>query len=216
MRKHQVFIVWFVVFLVWAVYRASFVLPESIDEFLVKPLIFVLPVLFAVRYLEKKKFTTLGFPTSKREFLIDIYIGIVIGVVFALEGLLANYVKYGKLSFAPLLAVRLSGGLMMFFLTNLFTSLWEEILGRGYLFLRLKNISESVFGAAFTSSFLFLLLHVPIMFTRLRLTGTSLIIYPISIMILGITNCYILRTRGSLTLPILIHTFWNMTVALYL
>ncbi len=216
MRKHQVFLVWFAIFLVWAIYRAKFYLPETIDEFLVKPLIFVLPVLYVVKMREKEKITSLGLVTTRKNFLEDLYIGVAIGVVFALEGLFANYLKYGKLSFAPILALRLSGGLYMFLLTNFFTSISEEILGRGYLFQRLVKATNNQFGAALTSSFLFLLLHVPIMFTRLKLTGTSLLIYPVSIMILGVTNCYILRSRGSLTLPILIHTFWNMTVALYL
>ncbi len=216
MRKHQVFLVWFVIFLVWAIYRANFYLPETIDEFLIKPLIFVLPVLYIVKFKEKEKISSLGIASSKKNFFMDLYIGVAIGVVFALEGLLANYLKYGKLSFAPILALRLSGGLYMFLITNFFTSISEEILGRGYLFQRLIQVTNNQFGAALTSSFLFLLLHIPIMFTRLKLTGTSLLIYPVSIIILGVTNCYILRTRGSLTLPILIHTFWNMTVALYL
>lgn len=214
--KHQVFIVWFVIFLIWAFYRASFFLPEYVDEFLVKPLIFVLPILYIVLVREKKKLKDLGLAPKSKDFFTDLYIGVVIGVLFALEGLLINYLKYGKFSFFPIMATRISGGLGLFFLINLATSLWEEILGRGYLYKRLFKLSNNQFGAAFTSSFLFLLLHVPILFTRLHLSGTSLLAYPVSILLLGITNSYIFNLRGSLVLPILIHLFWNMTVALYL
>lgn len=84
------------------------------------------------------------------------------------------------------------------------------------MYKRLYKTTKNQFGSAATSSFLFLLLHVPILFTRLHLTGTSLLVYPISIMLLGITNSYVYSLRGSLVLPILIHAFWNMTVALYL
>lgn len=214
--KRQVYGVWFFIFLAWALYRSKFFLPEWVDEFIVKPVIFVAPVLFVVILREKNKFKELGLSTSFKQLLTDLYIGVVIGILFAFEGLLANYLKYGKFSFAPIVALRLSGSMTFFLLINLSTSIWEEILARGYLYKRLYKISKNQFWAATHSSFFFLLLHIPIMFTRLRLTGTSLIVYPISILILGITNCYIFSYRKTLTLPILIHTFWNMTVALYL
>lgn len=214
--KHQVFIVWFIIFLVWTFYRAAFYLPEGIDEFIIKPLVFVLPVLYVVLVREKKKLAELGLSPNFKNFVSDLYIGVVIGVLFAVEGLLVNFLKYGQFSFSPILASRVSGGIGMFLLINLATSVWEEILGRGYLYKRLFQDTKNQFGAAATSSFLFLLLHIPILFTRLHLTGTSLIVYPLSILLLGITNSYIFSLRGSLTLPILIHAFWNMTVALYL
>lgn len=214
--KHKVFLVWFVIFLIWTFYRANFFLPENIDEFLVKPLIFVLPVFVVVLVWEKKKLNDLGLSSNPKDFLTDLYIGVAIGVLFALEGLLVNYLKYGKFSFTPILASRIYGGIGMFFLINLATSLWEEILARGYLYTRLFKLNNNQFWASVTSSFLFLLLHVPILFTRINLSGISLIVYPISILLLGITNSYIFSLRGSLTLPILIHAFWNMTVALYL
>lgn len=214
--KHQVFLVWFVIFIAWAFYRASFFLPETVDEFLIKPLVFVLPVLYIVLIREKKKLADLGLVPAAKDLFADLYIGVVIGVLFALEGLVINYLKYGKFSFLPILASQISGGLGIFFLINLATSLWEEILGRGFMYQRLYKMSKNQFWSAFTSSFLFLLLHIPILFTRLHLSGTSLLVYPLSILLLGITNSYIFSLRRSLTLPILIHAFWNMTVALYL
>lgn len=214
--KHQVFVVWFIIFLLWTFYRAGFYFAETTDEFFIKPLIFVLPVLYVVLVREKKKLSDLGLGGGLKELSTDIYIGVVIGVLFALEGLMINYLKYGRFSFSPILATRIGQGMGLFFLINLATSIWEEILGRGYLYQRLYKLSNNQFWAAFTSSFLFLLLHVPILFTRLHLSGTSLIVYPVSILLLGITNSYIFSLRGTLVLPILIHAFWNMTVALYL
>ncbi len=214
--KHQVFVVWFIIFLVWAFYRAAFFLPETLDEFIIKPLIFVLPVLYVVLLREKKKLDDLGLAPKLIGLFHDLYIGVAIGVLFAIEGLVINYLKYGQLSFSPLLASRASGGLGIFFLINLATAVSEEILGRGYMYQRLYKETNNQFGAALSSSFLFLLLHIPILFTRLHLTGTALLIYPVSILLLGITNSYIFSLRKSLVLPILIHAFWNMTVALYL
>lgn len=214
--KRQVFVVWFIILLVWSFYRAYFRLPETIDEFIIKPLVFAFPVLYLVVFRENKSLATLGLMPGGKSFMVDLYIGIVLGIVFALEGLLANYLKYGTYSFSPLPAVLAGGGMLSFLFINLATSLWEEILGRGYLYQRLLTVTKNQTHAALTSSFLFFLLHIPILFTQLHLTGISLIVYPVSILLLSIANCYIYSLRGSLVLPILIHTFWNMTVALYL
>src|SRR3989338_1170323 len=216
MIKRQVFLVWFVIFLIWSFYRAYFNFPEWIDELVVKPVIFAFPILYLVLIREKGDLSELGLKPSPKEFMADLYFGVFLGALFALEGLGANYLKYGNFSFSPSQALKVTSGVGVFFLLNLMTSVWEEILGRGYLYLRLYKITNNQFSASVTSSFLFLLLHIPIMFTRLHLTGSSLIIYPISILLLGITNCYLFSLRGSLPLPILLHAFWNMTVALFL
>jgi len=214
--KRQVFVVWFLIFLAWSFYRANFFLPEAIDEFLVKPLIFVLPIVYVVVIREKKKLSELGLTPKPKDFILDLFIGTVIGIIFALEGLVANYLKNGQYSFGPILAVKAGGGVAFFLLINLITSVWEEILGRGYIYNRLYKATKNQFWAAFTGSYMFLLLHIPIIFTRLHLRGSSLLIYPVSVFLLSIANSYIFSLRGSLTLPILIHTFWNMTVALFL
>lgn len=214
--KHKVFGVWFAIFIVWAFYRAYFVLPEWIDEVLIKPLIFAGPVLYLVLIREKKDLSEVGLSIKLKEFMEDLFLGVILGIVFALEGLLTNYLKYGLLSFGTIEAFKAAGGVVPFLILNLATSISEEILGRGFLFKRLYEISGKQLSAAGVSSFLFLLLHVPIMFTRLHLTGVALLVYPISILLLGIANSYMFNLRKSLVLPILIHTFWNMTVALYL
>lgn len=214
--KRQVFVVWFVIFLVWAFYRAYLFFPEWIEEFFIKPAIFVAPIFYLIVIREKKNLAELGLAPRPKPLFLDIYLGVVIGILFALEGLLANFIKYGKFSFIPILALDTSGGIILFLVINLTSSIWEEILGRGYMYKRLFKVTNNQLWASVVSSFLFLLLHLPIMFTRLHLMGISLLVYPVSIMLLGITNSYLFTLRGSLALPILIHTFWNMTVALYL
>lgn len=216
MRKHEVFLVWFGIFLAWSVFRANFFLPEWIDELIVKPLIFVVPILVIVKFFEKRDLASLGFTQKPKAFMQDLYIGVLVGSLFAIEGLVANYLKHGSFSFSSLLAVKISGGIGIFLVINFFTSVWEEILGRGYLYKRMFEFSKNQFWSAVSSSFLFLLLHIPIVFTRLHLTGVALIVYPVSILLLGITNSYLFAYRKSLTLPILVHTFWNLTVALFL
>ena len=214
--KRQVFILWFLVFVVWAIYRAKVILPESIDEFIVKPLIFVVPPVFLVWVWENKKLKELGLVFEVKKFLTDLYIGVVLGIILAVEGLMANYLKYGKFSFEPVDAVVVAGGIGTFLLINMTTAVSEEILGRGFLYGRLYKATKKQLWSAMIASFLFMLLHFPIMFTRLHLTGSALLFYPLSIFLMGVTNSYLYTLRGNLLLPILLHAFWNMTVSLYL
>lgn len=214
--RRQVYIVWFIIFILWVLFRANFYFPEWIDELIVKPLIFVVPVLAVVWVWENRSLKELGLSTNWKNLFLDLYIAVVLGVLFAIEGLLSNYIKYGQFSFAPIASAKLYQSIEYFLLINLVTSVSEEILGRGFLYNRLFKISKHQLWAAVVSSFLFLLLHIPIMFTRIHLTGSALVMYPLSIMIMGITNSYLFTLRRSLVLPILLHTFWNMTVALYL
>jgi len=208
--------VWTIVFFFWAVYRSLFVTYEWIDELLIKPLIFVGPILYITLWKEKKSLSTLGFSTQPRNLFFDAYIGIILGILFAFEGLWANYFKYGDFSFTPIPAVAVAAGMGPFIITNLATSISEEILGRGFLFQRFLHEGLSQHMAAIVSSFLFLLLHVPILVTRLHLEGVPMIVYLGSVFFLGFTNCYLLSLRKSIILPILVHLFWNMTIALYL
>lgn len=214
--KRQLFIVWFFIFILWSFYRAYFYLPEAVDEYIVKPLIFVVPVLFVVWVWENKKIRELGLIFKSKDFIFDLYIGVVLGIILAVEGLLANFLKYGQFSFEPVRAVFLAKGILPFLMINVATSISEEVLGRGYLFNRLLKASKNQLGSAVFSSILFTILHLPIMFTRLHLSGTALLFYPLSIFLMGVTNCYLYSIRRSLTLPILLHTFWNMTISLYL
>ena len=214
--KKQVFLVWFAIFIVWAFYRAYFQFPETVDELIVKPLIFVVPIIFLVWIWENKPLKNLGLAVKLKDFMTDIYIGVVLGILLAVEGLIANYIKYFRFSFSPIQSLFLAGGLGRFLLLNLATSFSEELLARGYLYNRLYKLSKEQMASAIVSSVLFTLIHLPIMFTRLHLTGNALIFYPLSIFTMGIVNSYLFTMRRSLVLPILIHTFWNMTVSLYL
>jgi len=213
-KSKSIYLIWFGIFLVWIFYRVTFKFPEWVDELIVKPLVFVGPVIWFVKTREKRGPESLGF--SRKNLFSDLYIGVGIGLLFAIEGFLANFIKYGNFSFVPINALT-SVGLIPFLVLSLVTAISEETLGRGFLYNRLFEEGRNQFGAAIISSVLFLLLHVPILFVQLNLTGGSLVVYLISVFLLGVTNCYLFTFRGNrLTVPILVHLFWNATVALYL
>lgn len=208
-----VYQLWGWILLTWSLYRYFFKLPEAVDEFIVKPLVFVFPVLWYVLKKEKRDLTTLGLTT--KNLFTSLYVGLGFGFVFALEGIAANAIKYGKIQINPIAAFE-QYGLVMLLVLSVATAFSEELLNRGFLFGRILEKTKSLPYAAILSTVLFVLLHVPILVTSLHLQGTMLVLFFVTDFILGMANSLLYYNTKSLLAPILVHVFWNMTVALYL
>lgn len=217
MVKHisltPVFRLWAWILLFWSLYRYFVHLPEWADEFLIKPLVFVAPVLWYVIVKERRRLSSLGLTT--KYLFTSIYIGLGFGFVFALEGLAANAIKYGKLTIAPIAAFG-EYGLVVLLLLSLATAISEELLSRGFLFTRLYEKTKNLPYASILSTLMFVSLHVPILVTSLKLQGVTLVLFFVTNLVLGFANGLLMYNTGSLVAPILVHLFWNMTVALYL
>jgi membrane protease YdiL (CAAX protease family) len=57
---------------------------------------------------------------------------------------------------------------------------------------------------------------VPILVTMTKLQGITLVLFLVTDFVLAMANSLLFYNTGSLVAPILVHIFWNMTVALYL
>jgi membrane protease YdiL (CAAX protease family) len=208
-----VFQFWAWQLLAWSLYRYFFKFSEATDEFLMKPLVFIVPVLWFVLKIEKRKLHSIGI-TSKN-LLRSFFIGSGFGLLFAGEALLANIFKYGSLKLTPIPSV-MSYGIPMLFILSLVTAISEELLSRGFYFSRLYETSKSLIHAVGMSTLLFVAFHVPILLTSLKFQGPTLILFFMTSFVLGLTNSLIYYRTKSLVAPILIHLFWNMTVAVFL
>lgn len=209
----NVYQVWGLILLLWALYRYYIRLPEWVDEFIFKPLIFVVPVAWYVRSYEKRPLESLGL--TGKNFFKSIYIGLGFGLLFAIEGLLVNYFKYGKITINPIEAYQ-RYGIILLLILSVATAYSEELLSRGFVFGRIYEKRKSLAYAAILSTLMFVALHIPILVTTLKFEGMTLVIFFLTDFLLGLVNAFLYYNTGSLITPILIHVFWNMTVALYL
>jgi len=132
-----------------------------------------------------------------------------------LEGLAANAIKYGRIEIVPIAAFE-EYGLGMLILLSAATAFSEELLSRGFVFSRLIEGKRGLFYAALVSTLMFVVLHIPILAFSLKLQGMALLLFFVTDFILGFANALLFYNTGSLVAPILVHVFWNMTVALYL
>lgn len=148
-------------------------------------------------------------------FSRDLYIGIGFGALFAVEGIIANALKYGKFSFLPLIPTA-GTSLLIAVILAFATAFNEELLARGFLFTRLKEEYKSDLKAMLVSSAMYLLLLIPLIFTTTKISGATLLVFLMTNVIMSFANTMIFNTTKTITIPVLIHTFWNMALVLYL
>lgn len=203
---------WGWILITWSLYRYFLKLPEWADEFIAKPLVFVAPVFWYILKKEKRTLESVGL--TGKNFFNSVYIGLGFGMVFAIEGIAAHAIKYGSVDVNPIAAFRDYGFLLI--VVSLATAFCEEVLSRGFIFNRIYEKTKNLPYAAVMGSVLFVLLHIPILVTTTKLTGMTLVLFFITDFVLAFANSMLFVSTGSLVAPILVHIFWNMTVALYL
>jgi membrane protease YdiL (CAAX protease family) len=207
--------VWAVVLILWSLYRtANIAMPLWFDEFIAKPAVFILPVLW---FIHKYEGTTIweGLWLSKENIRSSLYYALGIGIFFAVTAAIGNISKYGHFSTNATLFSLSSSTFGMTIAITIATAISEEILSRGFVIKRLYEESKSVYGSAFLGSVLFLILHVPILFGDYKLSGPSIILLLSTNFILSFINSIVFIDRKNLLAPILIHAFYNIAILLY-
>lgn len=203
---------WAIILIIWAIYRAKLPpLPEVFDEFIAKPLVFILPVWYYITKVEKRGFFE-GVDLRFKNWKSDLTLGLAIGGTFFLSALFANFVGGTGLGGFEMSVL----GIITIIALALATSISEEILSRGFVLKRLYEESKNIYMSSFISSILFFFLHVPMLFTNPRISGNMLLIFMLTDMVLSLTNSFIFLSRRSLLLPILIHAFYNLAIIFFL
>lgn len=204
---------WAMILIVWAIYRAKFTMPEVFDEFIAKPLVFVLPVIYYIKNIDKKPIFKSLYLNFKINIIIrDLFHSLLVGGAFAVAIFLAFYIREKKIILLDNFP-GISYFLVMFF-TALATGLTEEILSRGFILKKLYEESKNIYSSTFFASVLFFFLHVPMLFTDPKINGSILLMFMTIDLLLSMINGIIFLWRKSLIAPILIHTFYNLIIGL--
>lgn len=194
---------------VWGFYRLIFKLPEEVEELFIKPIIWLLPVFYFLRK-EKAGFSSLGF--TFRNFFPAVYLSFGLGFLFLLEALLINYLKYGSFNFAayigdkPFLA---SLGL------SFATAFSEEVAFRGYLFNRVLSISKNEIFSNLSTSFVWALIHVPVVVFVWKLELTAALLFLVLTTLFGIGSAFVFARTKNIFSSILLHVFWEWPIILF-
>ena len=209
--KH-VFALFSFIFIWWAFYRYfPGILPEWVEELVLKSLIWLLPTFWLVRKIEKEPFSSLGL--TKKNLFPSFYWGLGLGIVFVFEGLLANILKYRGLrlvsfNYSPwsfLGAVVLSFAI----------AFSEELVFRGYIFTRLWRLWKNEWQANIVSAFLFVLIHLPISVFTLSYAPVVMLAYLFLVFVFGFASAFVFARTGNLVSSILLHVFWAWPIVLF-
>lgn len=194
---------------IWGFYRFLFQLPEQIEELVVKPVLWILPLVFLSRK-EGYGLTSLGF-TFKNLFPA-IYFSLGIGAIFVIEALVANYFKYGGINLGANLG-------KLPFLTSLglsfATAVSEEAAFRGYIFSRLSYATKNIWTANIISSLLWMGIHIPIAFFVWKLGIVEALVYLGLTTIFGIGSAFIYSRTQNIFGSILLHVLWEWPIILF-
>ena len=150
---------WGVIVVLWSIFRANFATPLWLSEFIIKPLIFLVPVVFYVqKYLQGGSILKkLGFPEKRFAEELVLAVGLLFvvfgtGMVMLLSNKQPFLLSLNNISF--LKATYIFG-------LSIATATVEEIVGRGFLFNYLHKYSKSFIMSLFVSSTLFFVLYLP-------------------------------------------------------
>jgi len=145
-HSQKVLNLWGIILIIWAFYRLKLKMPEWFDEFVAKPIIFILPVYYFIKKIEKRSFLpslNWSFKTVKKDFLISIFIGLVIFLTITL----ANYFRTKEVVFLKYKISYLSIFYIIF--VSLITAISEQILSTGFVLKRLYEETKNFYQVAF-------------------------------------------------------------------
>ena len=194
---------------VWGFYRLLFQAPAPLEELVVKPIVWLVPLYFLVRH-ERASFASIGIVFNN--FFRVVYFVLSLGFVFSTFAVLVNYLKYSGLNFAANLGeVTFFGALGLSFIT----AISEEITFRGYLLTRLLPAAKSELVANLVISFGWSLIHLPIAVLDWKLDPFSLAVYSFVVFLFSLGTTFVfLRTR-NIAAPILLHVLWQWPIILF-
>lgn len=208
--KH-VFFLFSLIFIFWSIYRYFPEPPLWVSELILKPIIWLVPTFWLVLKVEKRPLGSLGL--TSQNLLPAIWWGLGLGLVFSLEGLLTNILKYRGLNLidwqyqpAQLLGI---------LLISWATAFSEELVFRGYIFNRLREIWQWEWRAALVSAFLFTLIHLPIGIFVLGYSPLAMVAYLVFVFVFGFGSAFVFSRSGNLVASILLHFFWAWPIILF-
>ena len=197
--------VWAIILIIWAFYRAWFrtSLPIWFDEFIAKPIVFILPVYLYIKYAEKRNFfSAVGLKGISGKSFVYIKLTVVGSVTF-----LTMLRRYANLPSSLSME-----NFVYLFVISLATGISEQILTTGFILLRLYDDSKNPFTATFFASILFFFIHVPILLTNEKIMGFMLIKVMLTDLMLSLSIGFTYLARKNLIPPILVHTFYNLSI----
>ena len=195
--------------IIWAFYRFLFQFPSDVEELFIKPVLWLVPIIYFL-WKEKSKISSIGL-TFKNLFP-SLYLSIGLGLVFVIEGLLTNYLKYKGFNFGANIGpspIWASLGL------SFVTAISEETSFRGFVFSRLAFALKNEWTANLAQTVIWTVIHIPIAFFVWGYTIPQGLVYLAITAIFGLGSAFIFARTGNVTGSIFLHVLWEWPIILF-
>lgn len=198
-----------ILFIIWGLYRFIFQLPSEVEELVIKPIIWLGATYYFIKK-EKSKLETIGV-TSKNLFPA-IYFALGLGLIFAAEGLLVNFIKYGGFSFKANIG---GSGFLTSLGLSFATAISEEVAFRGYIFTRLWASLKSEWTANIITSIIWTAIHIPVTIFVLKYDLSQAFIYLFLTFVFGLGSAFVYARTKNIISPIFLHVLWEWPIILF-
>ena len=206
---HAPLFIWLVIIAIWVVYRSTQTLPEFVEELILKPIVFVLPILVWLKTQKKLNKQSLGLVLTRHKTIV--IWGLGLGLLMASENIVIRKFYWNdpvllKISFIPiLLALAIS----------LATAFSEEILYRGFLLQKMLSVWSPALAIGANAG-LFAIGHLGLALSNPGYRSEDLAFYLVFIFVSGIINALIYERTRSVYASIASHALWNFSSSLFI
>lgn len=195
--------------IVWGFYRFLFKFPETTEDLIIKPILWLIPVAYIVKK-EKLGFKSVGI--TLKNLFPSIYMALALGAFFAIIGVFINMIKYGQVDFSANL-----GGTPFFnaLFLSFVTGLTEEVTFRGYILNRVLYALGDEWKANIIVSLAWALVHLPIavFWWKLDFTGTMGIL--VLTTFFGLGSGFVFAKTKNVFSSVFLHVLWGWPIILF-
>lgn len=200
--------IWGIVVILWAFYRAFFVgVPAWLEEFVIKPFIFLYPVYSFFKHSVKRSFAEeLGIKTRKLKEDIALFLILTSAIFFVLMFLLPSLpqaiLRQGNIYYSILLVA-----------ISMAASFTEELLLRGFVVHTLYKEWKNFYQAVFFGSLLSVVIYVPIFFAKGSFfRGNEILIVLAITFMVSLISSMLFLIRRSIWLPVGFHFAYTLII----
>ena len=193
----------------WAFYRFLFQFPENIEELIIKPVVWLLPIVY---FLKKEHLGLDSVGITLKNLFSSVYLSLGLGAVFLIEALATNYFKYGAFNFGANIG---TGMLLPSLGLSFATAVSEETAFRGYIFGRLSYVIKNELWANLIQAVLWTAIHVPIAFFILKMNLATGLVYLFITAVFGIGSAFVYGRTRNVFGSIFLHVLWEWPIILF-